>query len=204
MEALQPAVCTRGTWSHRIADFIALAIGACALMEFCSAVLGIQDNLCVIVLALACASDPVLRLLEARRHDGDPQARRGTEVTAIVAAAPWIVIGWLHNAYPFWFVWQAVPVPLALRYAGCALAFGVVLVRPLMEHQTSTRDEELYVPAITLPSQLLMVSFLLVSFSVTTAALTIYWLAAAGAQRAIARWNGADAAVGRDLLVYGE
>lgn len=204
MEALQPAACTRSAWSRRIADFIALAIGACALMEFCSAVLGIQDNLCIVVLALACASDPVLRLLEARRHDGEPRARRGTEVTAIIAAAPWIVIGWLHNAYPLSFVWQAVPVPPALRYAGCALAFGVVLVRPVMEHQSLTRDEELYVPAITLPSQLLMVSFLLVSFSVTTAALTLYWLFAAAAQRAMARWNGADAAVGRDLLVFGD
>lgn len=173
-------------WKRRLTDFTALAIVTCALMEFCADVLRIDDRVCVVVLAVACASDPVLQLLRSRRSATECVARRGTHVTAIVAAAPWILLGWLNAAFPSALAWGPPAIPAVMRYTGCALAIVVVLVRPIMERPDADRDDDVYVPSLTLPSQLLMVSLLLVSFSLTTAGLTLYWLAAAGIQRSVA------------------
>lgn len=177
------AVASPGRWNRRITDFIALGIVTCALMEFCSEILGIRDSLSILLLALACASQPVLRLVEARRSDDEPQARQGTAVTAMAAAAPWILLGWLHSAYPTWSAWQPAGVPLAVRYAGCLLAFGVILARPLLEREAGDSDHALYVPPATIQSVVLMISLLMVSGSVIAAGLTVYWLAATAAQR---------------------
>jgi hypothetical protein len=173
-------------WNRRIADFVGLAIVTCALMEFCSEILGVRDSLSIVVLTLACASDPVLRLVQDRRSDREPSARRGTEVTAIVATAPWIVLGWLRAVHPSWSVWQSVAVPAAMHYTGCLLAFGVILARPLLERDPADPDAVLYVPPVTLQSQLLIASLLLVSCSVVAVGLTLYWFAATGIQRLVA------------------
>jgi hypothetical protein len=173
-----------GLWNHRISDFVAVALVTCALMEFCSEILGVRDSPSIVVLALACASHPLLRLLEARRSGGAYRARRGAEVAALIAAAPWIVLSWLRTANPSWWVWQPVPVPAAMRYTGIALACGVVLLRPLFERDSA--EDALYIPPITLQSQLLMISLLLVSGSVIAASLTFYWLAARAIQHLVA------------------
>jgi hypothetical protein len=189
-----------GVWSQRITDVLALALVAWTLMEFCRTTLGISDNVCIVVLALACVSDPLIQLVGARRRERAPRALRGTYVTAAVAAAPWIVLGRLHDAYPSSMLWQSPSLPAAIRYTGCALAFAVVLLRPLVQKDVPNGDRQLYVPAITLPSQLLMISVLLVSFSITTAALTLYWLSAAGIQQLMAASNNAQPAFEPDTL----
>jgi hypothetical protein len=176
-----------GAWDRRINDFIALAIVACVLMEFCSEILGIRDNVAIVVLCLACVSDPLMWLLQDRRREHDLPARRGTEVSAMIASAPWLVLGWLHAAHPLWPVWQSVAVPTVVRYAGLAIALGVVLVRPLVARIPLDSDGEAYVPRLTLESQLLMISVLLVSCSAIAACLTLYWLAAAGIQQLVRR-----------------
>ena len=103
----------------------------------------------------------------------------------MTAAAPWIVLGWLHAAYPTWSVWQPVGVTTTVRYAGCLLAFGVVLTRPLLEREPGDTYHTFYVPPATIQSVVLMISLLLVSGSVIAAGLTLYWLAATGIQRLI-------------------
>lgn len=171
-------------WNRRIAEFAGLAIAASVLMQFCWTILGISDNVCVVMLAVACISDPVLRLLEARRSGCDVRATRGTVTTAVVACAPAIVLGWLHEFYPSAPAWHSAAVPSAVRYTGCLLAFAVIVLRPALERTAGASDDvELHVPPITVSSQLLIVGLLLVSFSATTVGLTLYWLTALGAQR---------------------
>jgi hypothetical protein len=185
-----------GLWSRRISDFVALALVACALIEFCSQILGIRDSLSIVVLTLGCASHPLLRLLETRRFEHEPGTTRGAEIAAVVAAAPWIILGWLHGVHPTWVAWQSVPVPALFRYTGCAIAFGVVLARPIVRRDRAEIDDAMYVPPITVQSQLLMISLLLVSFSAIAAGLILYWLAAAGVQRLVSRSNAIDGGLG--------
>jgi hypothetical protein len=187
MHVLQLAEPTRtGLWNRRITDFVGLAIVTGVLMEFCSDILGVKDNLSIVALTLAGVSHPMLRLLQDRRSERGPAARRGTEITAIFAVAPWVLLGWLNTVYPSWSVWQSVAVPAAIRYTGCFLAFGVILARPLLERDSVDSDVASWVPPITLQSLLLIVSLLLVSGSVVAAGLTLYWLGAAGMQRLVA------------------
>jgi hypothetical protein len=188
-----------GIWGQRITSFLALVLVTWALMEFCWTTLGIADNVCVVVLALACVSDPLLQLIGARRCERAPRARRGTYLTAVAAAAPWVVLGWLHELYPSSMIFQSPAVPSAVRYTGCALAFGVILLRPFVQRDSQGTDE-LYVPAMNVPSQLLMVSLLFVSFSITTAALTLYWLAGAAVQRLASQPHGFTATLHTDSV----
>jgi hypothetical protein len=194
MHVSQLAQATRnGMWNRRITDFAGLAIVTGVLMEFCTDVLGVHDNLSRVALTLAGVSHPVLRLLQDRRSDREPAAWRGNEITAIFAVAPWILLGWLHDAYPAWSVWQSAAVPVAVRYTGCLLAFGVILLRPLLERDAAGSDAVFWVPPVTLQSLLLIVSLLLVSCSMVAVGLTLYWLAAAGIQRLATPLRAAEA-----------
>src|SRR5258708_11226984 len=175
-----------GLWSRRISDFVGLAIVTGVLMEFCSEILGVRDNLSIVALTLAGVSHPLLRLLQDRRSEREASPRRGAEITAFVAVAPWILLGWLNAVYPSWSVWQSVTLPAAMRYTGCLLAFGVILARPLLERDSAESDAVSWVPPVTFESLLLFVSLLLVSGSVVAAGLTLYWLGAAGIQRLVA------------------
>ena len=136
------------------------------------------------LLALACASQPVLRLVEARRSDDEPRAQQGTGLTAITAAAPWILSAWFTRRTRRGRSGNRLVSLSAVRYAGCLLAFGVVLTRPLLEREAGDSDHALYVPPATIQSVVLMISLLLVG-SVIAACLTLYWLAATGIQRLI-------------------
>jgi len=174
-----------GLWNRRISDFVGLAIVTGVLMEFCSEILGVRDNVAIVVLTLAGVSHPLLRLLQDHRSERGPVPTRGTEITAFVAVAPWVLLGWLNAAYPSWSVWQPVAVPAAMRYTGCLLAFSVILARPVLERDPVDSDAALWVPPVTLQSLLLFISLLLVSGSVIAVGLTLYWLGAVGIQQLV-------------------
>jgi hypothetical protein len=183
---------------RRITDFIALAIVTCAFMEFCSEILAIRDTVSIVALTLACVSHPILQLLKDRRCEDEPSPARATALTAIIATAPWIVLGWLRAVHPAWAAWQSPAVPVVVRYMGCVLACGIVVTRPLLDRAPVDPDDaELFVPRLTLQSQAVMISVLLVSGSLAAAGLTVYWLAAAGIQRLAS--EGAAAALRRDV-----
>ena len=184
---------------RRISDVIALFLVTFTFIEFCSEVLAIRDTLSIVVLTLACMSHPILRLLKGRRREDDSSLARATSVTAaIIAAAPWIVIGWLHAVHPAWEAWQSPAVPASVRYIGCVLACGIVVMRPLLDRAPVDSDDvELFVPRLTLQSQAVMLSVLLVSGSAAAAGLALYWLAAAGIQRLAS--ESARAALRRDV-----
>jgi hypothetical protein len=179
-------------WQRRITDFIALGIVTGALMEFCSEILGIRDTSSIVVLTLACVSQPILELLRDRRREHQPAPSRASAATALIAAAPWIVLGWFRVTHPHSVAWQTADVPAGLRVVGCVLACGVIVMRPMLRGTAVDPDDRnVFVPQLTVESQIVMISTLLVSGSVVAAGLTIYWLAAAGLQRLA--WEGLPA-----------
>ena len=180
-EAVTPA--RTGIPNRRLGDVVVLALVTGGLIEFCVDVLGVRDNLSLVVLAIACASQAVQSPLDAHRSDDARGARRAIQIRGLVAIAPWIVLTMLQSMHPLWWIWQPAAVPPAWRVAGCALALGLVLARPFLGRDDGGGDAGSGGSPAAVPSQLLMLSVLLVSRSLLVAGLIAYWFAAAALQR---------------------
>lgn len=170
------------TWSQRIGDVVGLGLITVAMNEVCSQMFGAHDRMPAIIVAVACASYPAQQLLTIRRfRAGATRVLRGP---ALLSITPVMLLPLLLYSYPSLATWQpVVPPPTVVRTVGLLLALGVVLAHPLFPRGLSSEESPLGPPPITLPSLLLVLSVLLVSFSAAAAALTTYWFAAHGVAR---------------------
>ena len=168
-----------GPTSRHIGEFVALVALMYYVMELCTQMLGVRDPVSVVAIVVACVSHPARRLLE-----GNPSRAAKNDdrcgVAAILAIAPWIILGGLHELYPDWAIWKPVDMPAASRYLGTALAIALVLARPAFGRDSASGAR---VPALDLQTGLMMISLLLVSWSSVVAGLTVCWLAALAVQR---------------------
>ena len=180
MSSLRPGTqSTFGPTSRHIGEFVALVVLMYYVMELCTQMLGVRDPVSVVAIVVACVSHPARRLLEGSPSRAANKADR-CGVSAILATAPWIIAGGLHELYPDWAVWKPVDIPAASRYLGTALAIALVLARPAFGRDAESGPR---VPALDLQTALMMISLLLVSWSSVVAALTVCWLAALAVQR---------------------
>lgn len=137
---------------------------------------GVHSHVLLAALVLGWMSQTVQCLLEAsRRANQDRLVHDAWDLAiALAGLAPWIIVPILFVTHPAWSIWQSAPIPLAARAIGAVLALGLVLApsrfgEPL-RHEPGTT-------VLTVQSQLLLISTLLVSGSPVFALWTMYLLA---------------------------
>src|SRR5262250_293482 len=97
-----PRPATRNTFgptSRHIGEFVALVVLMYYVMELCTQMLGVRDPVSVVAIVVACVSHPARRLLEGNPSGAAKNSER-CGVSAVLAIAPWIVVGCLHELYP--------------------------------------------------------------------------------------------------------
>jgi hypothetical protein len=171
-----------GPISRYVGEVVALVVLMYCVMALCTEMLGVRDPVSVVAIVVACVSHPARRLLEGDRPR--PAEKQDCGVAAILAMAPWMVVGCLHELYPDWAVWQPVDIPAASRYLGTAAAIGLVLARPALGRGSASGAT---VPKLDMQNALMMISLLLMSWSGVVAGLTMCWLAALAVQRLMPR-----------------
>jgi hypothetical protein len=157
-------------------SFVVLLIAMWWQIEVCYTLFGVHGHAFLAVLVLGWMSQTVQCVLDARRgltRDSWSQA------TVLAGLLPWIMLPILYamQVGGTMTIWQSAPIPLAARGLGAVLALGVVLT-------PSRRGEPLRpgtgtTPELTVQSQLLLISTLLISGSPVFALFTLYWLAVA-------------------------
>jgi hypothetical protein len=170
--------------SRCIGEFVALVVLMYGVLELCTEVFGVHDNVSLVAIVLACVSNPAGHLLEANRLSS-PIVRNRSGIAMMTAVAPWVVIAILRQLFPDWAGWRPVDVPALSRYVGTATAIGLVAARPMVGGESAAAIAR--VPTLTIQNELLMISILLLSWSPVVAGITVYWLAALVIQRPVAR-----------------
>jgi hypothetical protein len=137
---------------------------------------GVHSRALLGVLVLGWMSQTVQCVLEAPRRANQGRLAQDAWDLAIAVAglAPWILVPILFATHPEAPIWQSAPIPLVARGLGAVLALGLVLApsglgEPLRHGPGPT--------ALTVQSQLLLISTLLVSGSPVFALWTMYLLA---------------------------
>jgi hypothetical protein len=173
-------------WLIRTAgNFAVLLIAMGWLIEVFDRDFGVHGHALLVALVLGWMSQTVWCVVEAPRGSSPDRPRRDAWGLAIVLAglAPWIIVRILFVAHPGGPIWQSAPIPLAARGLGAVLALGLVLApsrgEPLRQRTDST--------ALTVQSQLLLISTLLISGSPVFALLTMYFLAVVPVSRGLQR-----------------
>lgn len=150
---------------------------------------GVHSRVLLAALVLGWMSQTVQIVLEApRRPNQDRLAYDAWDLTiALAGLAPWFIVPILFVTHPQAQIWQSAPIPVAARALGAVLALGLVLApsrlgEPL-RHEPGTT-------ALTVQSQLLLISTLLVSGSPVFALWTMYLLALILASRVLQSFIG--------------
>jgi hypothetical protein len=171
--------------SPRVSNLIVLLIIMWELLEVCDGVLGVRGHACLIALTLGWLSQPAERIVEARHgsYAYCPVRDLWSTFVMFAGAAPWFIVGILYATHRSWPIWQPVPMPPLVRAAGAALALGLILSRPRWRGEPLRERAACAIPDLTVQSQLLVISMLLVSGSLVVVFFSLYWLVAIAISR---------------------
>jgi hypothetical protein len=155
-------------------SFVVLLIAMWWQIEVCYNLFGVHSHAFLTVLVLGWMSQTVQCVLDGRRGSTRDAWSRATVLAGLL---PWIMLPILYamQVGGTMTIWQSAPIPLAARGLGAVLALGVVFTPS--RRGEPLRPETGTAPELTVQSQLLLISTLLVSGSPVFALFTLYWLA---------------------------
>jgi hypothetical protein len=165
---------------------VMLLLGTAAV-EFTNHILGVHNPAIATVFAFVWLRPVASRLSDLRRGHYQPwniSATPAFETTAILigGVAPWVILQLLLSTNPSWVVRQSVNLPEWVRMCGAVLGILVAVNqdrRARTNPDVSPRAPQL--PKVTLKSQLLMLSMLMMSGSAFIALLGTWWVLSATA-----------------------
>ncbi len=88
------------------------------------------DEISTVILTIAWLSAAVTRLAELRRGERPAVRLQGlnlrTAAMLVAGTGPWLLLGFLRDAYPSSAIWQPIEIAPSLKALGILLAFAVI------------------------------------------------------------------------------
>jgi hypothetical protein len=103
------------------------------------------DEISMVILTIAWLSAAVTRMAEFRRGDRPAVQLKSlnlrTGAMLVAGTGPWLLLGFLQNAYPTSAMWQPIDIDPSLKALGISLAIAVI-AEPFINARGSASDAQ--------------------------------------------------------------